>query len=294
MTFSPSFEEPFNVMEGCSGCGPSCDCGPCKAQYHGLGERYIPEEKEEDDSDSDKTAGPLFGEVPFGEAPSSRAMGPPPPSSGTSSYKIVVKSYIARIGSAAGSMRSIPMCVVTDPLNLKLKGLALATDRMMSENPLVDLQDKKYRLYSERTFSVTCRGGMIASVVPSGFTTDVGLECPASGVCLSPPPLTITGATAGPAGPAVFRFSWMAVGRPPLVAEPAFQLVCPRTSRFIWHRITGEIDCSDPGPVVRVKLSGSQFPSHRVFINGRLTTTVPQGGFSNLWIADPADFSRVR
>ncbi len=273
------------TIGGCASCGPRCGCKPCKDKFHGFGERYI---KDEEDDDTDTSSdGKTAGFSRFDEPVS-------PASVHTHTFKIVVKSYIAPIGSATGSMWTIPRCRLTDPSNFKLRGLAWTTDKIMSENPLSDHLDKRYRLYSERTFSVTCRNGACISVVPSEFTTDVGPECPPVGPCLTPPELAITVTTSGAGSASTHRFSWTAEGRPPLVAEPAFQAVCPRTSRFIWHKVDGEIDCSGSKPIVRVKLVGSQFPSHRVFVNGNLVVTVPQGGFSNLWIADPADISRVR
>lgn len=271
-------------IDGCASCGTSCGCKSCKDRFHGFGERYIKDDDDDDDAGADgKTAG-------LAEISESGSSAP----AFTDTFKIVVKSYIAPIGSTTGSMRTIPRCIFTDPLNIKLKGLAWTTDQIMSENPLSDHLDKKYRLYTERTFSVTYRDGKLITVLPSGFTTDVGPECPPVGPCLTPPPMAVTAATSGATSASIHRFSWMAEGRPPLVAEPAFQGVCPRTSRFIWHKVDGEIDCSGSKPVVRVKLGGSQFPSHRVFVNGRLVVTVPQGGFSNLWVADPADLNRVR
>jgi len=60
-------------------------------------------------------------------------------------------------------------------------------------------------------------------------------------------------------------------------------LVCPRTSVFIWHRVSGRVRCTPTGTDVTVHLSGSKFPTHRVFVNGTAMRTVPQGGFARLW-----------
>jgi OmpA family len=216
---------------------------------------------------------------------------PPAPAAITKDFKIVVKSYIAPIRVRIGAT----VCSAVDPVATgRLAALALATDTAFSENPLTNLKDKKYRLYSERTFRVECLGGKIVRVTPSPMDTDVGLEClPRTSVCLHPPSLIVSGVSAAPSGPATFDFAWFAKGRPPRAAEAGFQVICPRISWFIWHRISGRIDCSGPTIRVTTRLVGSQFPSHRVFINGALVTTVPQGTFSRLWFPSPSDLTMV-
>lgn len=262
-----------------AGCGPACGCSSCSAS-RGLGERYY--QGEGGDSPNFKGLG-YYG---LGEAA--------PTGTVTRDIKIVAKSYIAPIRSAVGS----PYCggLMNPVADLKLRALAYATDAAFSENPLTDLKDKIYRLYSARTFTVTCSGGSIVSVVPSGIDTDAGRECiPSTTTCLQPPALTLSGVAAAPMG-STYGFEWTARGRPHLGAEPAFQAVCPRTSVYIWHRISGRIACVNGEPRAVVSLTGSQFPSHRAWINGRLQPpTVPQGPFSNLWVpAGVSDPLRVR
>src|SRR5262249_30648566 len=89
---------------------------------------------------------------------------PPPPTVVTQDIKIVVKSFIAPIGGRIGA----PTCSLLPPATMRLTALAAATDLAFSENPRTDRKDKGYRLFSERTFRVTCTDGRIASVVPSG------------------------------------------------------------------------------------------------------------------------------
>jgi hypothetical protein len=207
----------------------------------------------------------------------------PAPGVVTRNLKIVLKSYIAPIGLRAG----FPYCGPLSPTtNAKHRALALGTDAMMSENPLTDAKDKHYRLYSERTFTVTCNNGTIVSVVPTPVDSDVGLEClPRTSTCLTPPPLTVYGVTAGLSSPTSFQFSWTAKGRPHHVADLGFQAVCPRTSLYIWHRIDGRIECAGGEPRVTFTMTGSGFPSHRAWVNGVLRPpTIPQGPFSNLWV----------
>jgi hypothetical protein len=205
------------------------------------------------------------------------------PGTVTRDIKIVVKSYIAPIGWNAGA----PYCGVLDPTtHAKLRTLALATDAAFSENPTTDAKDKRYRLYSSRAFTVTCSGGRIVGAMSTSLDTDAGTECiPRTSACLQPPPPIVSGVTAGLSSPTKFQFSWTAKGRPHLAAEPGFQLICPRTSVYIWHTISGWIECAGGKPRVNIRLVGSRFPTHRAFVNGVIwRPTIPQGPFSNLWV----------
>src|SRR5947209_8255475 len=91
-------------------------------------------------------------------APPSPPAPTPIPTRTTHDVKVVVKSYIAPIGRHLGATR----CAAIDPTALpKLIALATGTDAAFSENPLTDRKDRKYRLFSSRTFRVTCAGGRI-------------------------------------------------------------------------------------------------------------------------------------
>jgi hypothetical protein len=257
------------------GCGSRCACATCQQKREGLSEYYY----EGEGRDPPRLKG--YGFAGYGETPASGEV--------TRDMKIVVKSYVAPIGWHAGS----PYCggLLNPTADLKLRALALATDAAMSENPTTDAKDKRYRLYSARTFTVKCKGGTIVSVVPTPIDSDTGHECvPRTSACLQPPALIVYGVTAGLTSPTTFQFSWTAKGRPHGAAEPGFQVVCPRTSVYIWHKVTGRIECSGGEPRVDLTLVGSRFPSHRVFVNGvpRLPT-IAQGTFSNLWV--PAGIS---
>lgn len=223
------------------------------------------------------------------------AEAPPPvrpkPTPVTQDIKVVVKSFIApigtRIGIPAPCLTLLPSAALA--CQLRLAGLARVTDAAFSENPRNDKKDKGYRLFSERTFTVTCQDGSLVRVVSSALDTDAGKEGP-----LQPPPLITSSIIARRVGPSTFAFGWFAKGRPHAAAEPAFQLVAPRTSVFIWHTIGGVIDCSGPRIRVTIGLSDSRFPSDRVFVNNRVVTSSRQGLFSDLWTADPSDRTLVR
>jgi hypothetical protein len=260
----------YSGMQG-FGCGPSSQCGACGQKRAALSEYYF----EDDETDRRRLKG--IGYAGFGEAIT--------PGPIVRTFKVVVKSFIAPIRFGAGS----PYCggLVNPSADVRLRALAVATDLAFSENPLSDAMDKRYRLYSSRSFVVTCSNGRIVTVVPTPVITDAGTECiPRTSACLQPPPLIVSGVTAGTTSPSTFEFSWTAKGRPHLAAEPAFQAVCPRTSVYIWHRIHGRIQCNGSDARLDITgLTGSRFPSHRVFVNGVIRAPgVAQGPLSNLWI----------
>lgn len=265
------FHEAGGGAFGACGCGSQCGCPSCRAART-LGEHYS-----EDEGEAPRLKG--FGLAGYGDAAPATA------GTVTRDFKVVLKSYIAPIGSSTGS----PYCggLLNPTANLRLRALAYVTDMAFSENPVTDVKDKHYRLYSSRTFSVTCRGGQLVSVAPSSIDTDSGKECiPRTSACLQAPPLTVSDVTAGMTSPGVFDFTWKAKGRPNLGAEPGMQAVCPRTSVYIWHFVRGRIQCNGGQPTLTLQLSGSHFPSHRAFVNGVIwPPTIPQGSFSNLWVA---------
>jgi len=241
------------------GCGSDCRCERCRATASGGGLAGLG-----CGADCRCAAGRAAALGFFGEStPTTRTV------------RVVVKSFINCIGP---SIRPLPgRCGLTS--YARLLALAAATDRMMCENPLHDRKDKGYRLFSACTFTVTCQDGRVTAVTPSALDTDTGREGPLQAPPLTASPVTVTRTPAG------FDFTWFAKGRPHLGVEPGFQLVCPRTSVFIWHRIRGTVRCTPEGTAVIVNLEGSKFPTHRAYVNGMPVRTVAQGGFGRLWFS---------
>jgi hypothetical protein len=255
-------------------CGCGGKCGSGRTQMHGqargmgVAEFYV----EDEPQPPRETFAPLssYGEMPM-------------VGSFTKTVKVTGKSYIGVVGSASGA----PYCATFDPIARgKMYLLAKATDAAYSENPLSDIKDKHYRLYSSRNFNVTCENGRITNVTAGPLDTDAGIECiPKTTQCLQPPPLISSDIHASPSGPNSFNFSWTVKGRPHLAAEPAFQMICPRTSVYIWHKVQGQISCAPNDVNTSVQITGSAFPSHRVYVGGSIAApTIPQGNMSNLWV----------
>lgn len=201
----------------------------------------------------------------------------------TKVIEITAKSFIAHIGAAVGTMPGTSR-------QFLLERLASALE--LNENPLNAAKNGQYRLFSRCQFTVVFEAEKILAAVPGipDLDTDVGMEGP-----IRPPPLIVSPVTVSPKGGSFVTFSWFAKGKPHPTAEILFNGVQKRTSVFIWHEISGKIDVSSGTPVVTVSIKGSEFPSHRVFRDGTLVIPeLRQGPFSNLWVPDPSDLTRVK
>jgi|SRR5215204_1046224 len=207
--------------------------------------------------------------------------------------EVTAKSFIALIGSNVGTMSGFAdIAPLVGGILLTrqraLNALAAATDAAFNEDPRNTARDKHYRLFTRCTFNVIFQDQKILSV-RTVVESDGGKEGP-----LQPPPLIVTPITVSPKGESFVTFSWEAKGRPHKAAEPSFDAIKHRTSVFIWHRIEGKIDVSSDTPVTTVSIDGSRFPSHRVFVDNVIVSTVDQGVFTNLWVPHPADRTKVR
>ena len=223
----------------------------------------------------------------------------PSPETRTETVKIVARSSILPVGSATGSVpctvSTVPGTALPIPSSAALRAFSAQLGLVVRDHIRSDAKDRQYRLYTQQSFRVACQNGQIVSVTPAPMDTDVGEECiiPSRG-CLTPLPITITGVTLRRTAPDAFAFGWMGEGCPHPLAEVAFQTICRRTSRFIWHTISGTVRCGATGVSVGVAVAGSRFPTHAVFVNGALRASIPQGTLGMLWDPSPANPNRVR
>lgn len=208
---------------------------------------------------------------------------------------ITAKSFIGFIGSNVGTISgwTIPPTIppapaVPVPRQMLLNAMASTMDVIMNEDPRTIAKDKHYRLFSQCKITILFESTTILSTITE-LVTDSGKEGP-----LQAPPLITTPVKMSSTGKSFVTFSWRAKGRPHPAAEPPFQIIHPRTSVFIWHTVEGRIDVSSGAPVTTVSISGSQFPSHRVFRDIVIAANVRQGPFSSLWVSDPSDPTLVR
>lgn len=219
-------------------------------------------------------------------APPPRPPLPPVPST-SRTFSVTAKSFIRCIGGAIGST-----ACGSNPLDItagaRLAAFAALTDRGFCEDPTTAAMDKVYRLFSARSFQATCDESGL-TVVGGPMVIDTGKEGP-----LQAPPLIIRSNFLRRLSPTSFDFGWIGLGRPAAVLEPGFQAVCPRLSMFIWHEVRGRISCGPSGPELTAFISGSQFPTHRLWIDGVIRGSIPQGVLSNLWVSFAGEPTRVR
>jgi RHS repeat-associated protein len=193
----------------------------------------------------------------------------------TATFKFVGKSYIMYIGTAIGT-------APTGGSQAALNAFAAATDLSYSETVFTDARDGLYRLYSERTFDVSCDSADNLTYTGHSLDTDSGYE-PYRNSPYKAPPLTVVSSSSSKTT-SVLTFSWKIRGRPDPIFEFPFTAVSTRTCWFIWHQVDGTVTCKSGTPCPSASISGSAFPTHELYINNVSSSFVPQGPFSGLWI----------
>ena len=199
-----------------------------------------------------------------------------------------MKSFIAPIAIPGGvGLAFFP----TVKQKLAALALAMATNANFSEDPLTDVREvggvfsrviwvpvlwpnptfgpftttvpvvipvilqKGYRLRSEGVFRFCCDDNTLLRATLRK-TADVGREGPLPGEGAHFFWQSFARVNASRAS-----FSWGFSGRPNILAEPAFQAVAFRTSRYIWHYIAGSISCKGgKGFYSIATFTGSAFP----------------------------------
>lgn len=158
-------------------------------------------------------------------------------------------------------------------------------------------KDKNYRLFSRLKLSISWAGDKLVVQPTSGTLTqriesDFGVERTPIGV-FTPPPLEIVDLALQQVSATQFKFGWLAMGRPHPASEVLFEEVCHRDCVYIWHRVGGFVTLNNGQAQVKVGFSGSRFPTHVLFINGKLAIRKYQGALGNLWVSEPANIKRV-
>ena len=178
--------------------------------------------------------------------------------------------------------------------------LAAITNAAFSENPnSPDAVAQDYRLWSRTSLKLRCVGSKIdrleaqSSEIQSGFEPTgipyFNMEAKSE----IDVPLRIYN-DPGDDPTLIRRFEFGMKGRPNRATLATFYVHNWRSCAWIWHRITGVVSCETDPATTRANLEGSRFPSHRLWLNGRLEDTNVQGPFESLWSCDPKDASRVR
>jgi len=222
---------------------------------------------------------------PYKDLPES-GPGVAPPGAIWQSFDIVGKSYISLVsppkGSGLGTLKNSKVAQV----------FAKVTDAGFNENPVTPAKAKDYRLFSQAKVSVSCQNGKMLDWTRANILTDTGTEPAKNGV--QAPDGWLAAISFVQVDAATLKAKWVFLGTPPAVLEPGIQIVQRRTGVFIWHEVNADIVCKGNKATITPFFFGSGFPSHRLWINGKLSKTVPQGPFSNLWQARKKGSNVVR
>lgn len=182
-------------------------------------------------------------------------------------FTVNTKSFISRIGSdGLTSGEKVMACVV----NAGIGG---------SEDPKgSDRASGQFRLFSSVTYSARCANGNVTVALKRKelgngkefvvFTT--------SGKWDPEPP-----SASGPAK--TVKVSYGMSGEPNVAGNCLMAAAKPRVCTWIWHSVVATFSCSADAPTVDVQLKGSDFPSHRAWINGNCSKELKQQSFDSLW-----------
>jgi hypothetical protein len=206
---------------------------------------------------------------------------------GLRSFAITTKSFIREIdtSSLSGEVRTRAERLFADFSNLNF-----------SENPATPATDTDdYRLFSRMGVTVVCRQDEITNWQFGDLQTAFGSEFGILGAVGSvSEPIEASPGLGGDYSTASIDFSYKIIGRPNATTLPVFLAVHGRSCSWIWHKIQGTITCDNSRSSIDLSITGSQFPSHRAWINGQQRPTIYQGPFSDLWDCDPSDPQMVR
>lgn len=155
--------------------------------------------------------------------------------------------------------------------------------------------DGGYRLWSEVKADATCAGDKVTGWNIAPVSIDAGNEFVfiTTSADLSPS-LRATPSQAGSSPVDKISFSYRMRGQPNVAANKLMSEVKPRSCSFIWHVVEGNLSCKAGKPVLNATLRGSGFPSHRLWIDGKLVKDQPQGPFDKLWRCDAIDPTLVQ
>jgi hypothetical protein len=155
--------------------------------------------------------------------------------------------------------------------------------------------DGEYRLWSELKAQVTCTGNKVVKWDVAPVTFNVGREFGfVSTMGEIDPGLTGTPALKGASAVDRVNVRYRMRGQPNGAANQLMNNVKPRSCTFIWHTVDASLACKNGTPEVVGSLRASGFPSHRLWVDGRLAKEVPQGPFNNLWTCDVLDSTLVQ
>ena len=207
---------------------------------------------------------------------------------GLGTFVVTTKSFIRRIDLSSLS----PVCSRTRAESL----LAAFSNLNFSEDPATPAVDANdFRLFSQSRVTVLCSGDEITNWQIGDLETAFGSELGILGADGAiDEPLAASPSLDGDYRVDGVTFSYRIIGQPNAKTLFSFKQVCNRSCSWIWHRVEGEITCSDGRADVGLTVTVSHFPSHRAWINSHQQPTNYQGPFSALWDCDPSNPQMVQ
>ena len=207
----------------------------------------------------------------------------------THMFKVQTKGFIAPV-SAIGTLPGVT------GRNLRLKAFAKVTNLNFSENPPDgEKGSEQYRLWAQMELEAVCTNGTLSSFKIASKDTDAGFE-PSSKRLRRIAMRAETDSLVAKADKNG-HFYYQASGRPPLVAEPAFQSVARRASNTIWYTVEGQVSCKPNNDadinIPRDSVHVTSFPTTRLWVTktsqnfegypAKLVHEFAQGDFADLW-----------
>lgn len=203
---------------------------------------------------------------------------------------VQAKSYIAAVNLLDSSQFD------ADAKSCQQAMAALVDCGTLNESPIDGTKaSKAFRLWSELAIEATCAGGKVTKWDFKPVQQDFGSEFvffATAGDLIKP--LKTSPSTQGSSATDKVTFSYRLRGRPNEAGVKAMNFVKPRTCSFIWHEVSGTLTCKQGSPIITADLKGSEFPSHRLWVNGKQVAQLQQGPFKNLWRCDPMDPTSVK
>jgi integrase/recombinase XerD len=212
--------------------------------------------------------------------------------------KVVSKSYIDGVSPVIRPGSTHPSPGVLLPVST-IWGMF----NPFNQRPITDDKDQTYRLYARMDVSYCCDKGRL---VRESLATDKDGGIEGYVPVPHPPPIPFRivpfygsinlAAHLTRVSVSSVRLQWISWGSPhPALAEPGIQAVGSRTSNNIWNAGKILFFCvGDSGYYQIEKFSGSQFPSHALWVDGALKRRIRQAFLSDLWKPHPLAPSLVR
>lgn len=198
---------------------------------------------------------------------------------------IQAKSYIASVNLLD------PDQFDSDAASCQAAMAALVNCGTLNENPADGTKTSgDFRLWSQVLVDARCDGDLVSNWQFKPVEKDFGSEFvifATSGDLAKP--LAVVPSSQGSEPMDSISFNWRLRGQPNSAGVAVMNAVKPRTCSYIWHQVAGTLSCRSGQPIVRANIIGSQFPSHRLWVQGQKVADVQQGPFKKLWQCSPDD-----